>query len=1209
MSDATPAVETGRTPKIEVNGKDASKDVSSEAEDRLHDAESLFNDHGDTSGDGVFSLSPGQLDCIVDPKNPFMIKVMGGVSGISHRLGSDPHQGLVDAQLSETELGHREKRYGRNEIPEKDLDGFFKIVLMTLNDKVLIVLVIAAIIALSLGIYEAVGQPHPDGDYPTDWVEGLAILVAVIVVTLVGSVNDWQKERQFAKLNRKKEDRLVEVVRNGQKCQINIRELEVGDLAVIQPGDVLPVDGVLLEANDVQCDESSVTGESDNLVKVSAFNALKLMDGGQTNDKKIDCVMISGSKVMQGSGVYMVTAVGQSSMYGRTLMSLQGGSEVTPLQEKLNRIADGIAIFGVWSAIILFIVLFIRFCVRVTGHYLIKVPDGVFYADDPRHVTSAMKGNLFMNIFIIAITIIVVAVPEGLPLAVTLALAFATKRMIKDNCLVRVLKSCETMGNATTVCSDKTGTLTENKMTVVASSIGTETWKEGQDHEPTFDDKEFGEVIADSICLNSSVYEQVDNPDTLIGSKTEMALVGFARRFLGVSSGTLKKYRDERPCAFVLPFDSARKYMVTIRKHGSGYRMLVKGAAEIIMNSSTALKDSDTEFTPESRNVFLHQLDDYADDALRVIGIGYKDFTASKGIEGLKPEDIDISSLTFLGLFGIKDPLRPGVAHAVAQCLRAGVCVRMVTGDNLRTARAIAINAGIVSAEDARTCVFEGPEFRKLSNTEMANVVPRLRVLARSSPEDKRRLVEYLKLHGETVAVTGDGTNDAPALKLADVGFSMGISGTEVAKEASDIIIMDDNFSSIVNAMMWGRTVNDAVKKFLQFQLTVNVTAVALTFVSAVASRFNESVLTSVQLLWVNLIMDTLAALALATDAPTEECLYRKPDSRKVSLITPTMWKMIFGQTIYQLAVTFVLHFAGRQLFNYPTSKADYPSYLSEDAVDQAYDQDGQVLTAMVFNVFVWMQFFNMFVNRRIDNQMNLLSGAQRNMFFWLIAIIIGGVEILIMFVGGKVFQVTCFNSCNGHQNTKRPAMWATGIICGLVSIPVAMLIKLIPDSWVMVIYPRRLVNFFLWIIDRVNTGFLWLMTPVGWLWDAMAFGCVWLFYKVQGKNPPPKEQNVNNIDEKSPGYDYIWAPGIEQSICELRLIKRLRGGRLQQLFPIRQTKEMIVRHTPSITHLRPSFDSSARQSRSSSLTALMAPIVVSGAVGGWNPTPVEHKN
>ena len=291
-----------------------------------------------------------------------------------------------------------------------------------------------------------------------------------------------------------------------------------------------------------------------------------------------------------------------------------------------------------------------------------------------------------------------------------------------------------------------------------------------------------------------------------------------------------------------------------------------------------------------------------------------------------------------LGIFGIQDPLRPGVTEAVEQCQRAGVFVRRVTGDNIMTAKAIAQECGIYTPGGI---AIEGPKFRQLSTRQMNQIIPRLQVVARSSPDDKKILVSRLKSLGETVAVTGDGTNDAQALKSADVGFSMGVAGTEVAKEASDIILMDDNFASIVKAMSWGRAVNDAVKKFLQFQLTVNITAVLLTFVSAVANDNEESVLTAVQLLWVNLIMDTFAALALATDPPTPELLNRGPEPKSAPLINPTMWKMMIGQSIYQLVVTFVLNFAGMSIFGYST------------------DSQQDELETVVFNTFVWMQIFN----------------------------------------------------------------------------------------------------------------------------------------------------------------------------------------------------------------------------------------------------------
>lgn len=570
-----------------------------------------------------------------------------------------------------------------------------------------------------------------------------------------------------------------------------------------------------------------------------------------------------------------------------------------------------------------------------------------------------------MDILIVAITLIVVAVPEGLPLAVTLALAFATTRMLKENNLVRVLRACETMGNATTICSDKTGTLTQNKMTVVAGTIGRDARFEsassdaGEKTLPTAQAvARFSPAIKDlllqSIVVNSTAFEgEEDGVQAFIGSKTETAMLMFARDYLSMDS--VARERSSAQIVQLIPFDSARKCMgVVVKLRTGNYRLYVKGASEILLGKATrytgdvsnqSIEEIElTEADIESLNATINY---YAERSLRTIGMLYKDYNQWPPIGAKVMEDDSnmadfdniFNDMTFLGIVGIMDPLRPGVSEAVAACQKAGVIVRMVTGDNVVTARAIAKECGIYS--DGK--VMEGPAFRQLSETEMDDILPRLQVLARSSPEDKRILVRRLKELGETVAVTGDGTNDGPALKMADVGFSMGIAGTEVAKEASSIILMDDNFSSIVKAMMWGRAVNDAVRKFLQFQLTVNITAVLLTFVSAVSSADRTSVLTAVQLLWVNLIMDTFAALALATDAPTPEILNRKPTPKSASLISLNMWKMIIGQAIFQLVVTFVMYFAGARILGYST------------------ETEIKELKTMIFNTFVWMQIFNEF--------------------------------------------------------------------------------------------------------------------------------------------------------------------------------------------------------------------------------------------------------
>lgn len=1056
----------------------------------------------------------------------------------------------------------RQDFYGVNKLPEKKPKTFLALVWMALQDKVLILLSIVAVVSLAIGLYETFGQPpkYEDGkqEPKVEWVEGVAIIVAIAIVSLVGAGNDWQKERQFVKLNKKKDNRLVRVIRSGHIIEISIFDIVVGDLVQLEPGDVVPCDGVLVNSYGIRCDESSLTGESDTIKKATVSQALEKLEAKPNcppNQKGLDCFIASGSRVLEGTGDFLATAVGTNSFYGKTLMSLQTEAEETPLQAKLNIIAEGIAKIGTLAAGIMFLVLFIRFLAQLPGNTQ----------------TSAGKAEEFMNIIITAITIIVVAVPEGLPLAVTLALAFATTRMIKDNNLVRVLKACETMGGATTVCSDKTGTLTQNKMTVVAGILGLNqefelqidaSHEQEQDldntkkhethgvsklfhHNNTKDDSTVNnmpidhapvansssslpspqqfvsnltpqayDVLLSSIIVNTSAFENIEYESEMsqgntavehyIGSKTETAILSFAYEFLNM--GNLEAARNNYSVARVYPFDSANKYMATVIElpNKSGFRLLVKGASEVMISVCTSILDGENvrPIKEKETEQIKDQIIQYASNSLRAIGLVYRDF---EGLESWPPYELKddknlLQEMTFLGVVGIKDPLRHGVTKAVSDCQRAGVVVRMVTGDNIVTAKAISIDCGILDP-DSDHVVMEGPVFRKKTRQELYELVPKLRVLARSSPDDKRMLVQTLKEMGETVAVTGDGTNDAPALKLADVGFSMGISGTEVAKEASDIILMDDNFGSIVKAIIWGRTVNDAVKKFLQFQLTVNITAVVLTFVSSIASSSNTSVLTAVQLLWVNLIMDTFAALALATDPPNPSVLDRKPDNRKASLITPTMWKIIIGEAAYQLIVSFVLNFAGSGIF--------YNGTLSSH-------QEVQI-KALVFNTFVWMQYFKMFVARRLDNKYNMFEGIWKNWYYVAISSIILGAQILIMFVGGAAFSI----------QRQTGAQWGTAIICGFGSIPVGLLLRTIPDEWVIRMFPTRLYR----ALGR--------------------YGSKLLFWRYWTRRDDDQSPTIRINDDEESRIDslphYIWPAPLEQVKQDL-LILKLRGGRWNQI-------------------------------------------------------------
>lgn len=1166
-----------------------------------------------------FAFTPGQLNKMFNPKSLTAFYQLGGLGGLEKGLRTDRKSGLspdethlsghvsfdqatatgksvkvhsegstpvaverTDSRASraskaDEQFADRYRVFRDNRLPVKKGKSLLQLMWITYNDKVLILLSIAAVISLGVGLYQTFGQAHEPGEPQVEWVEGVAIIVAIAIVVIVGSLNDYSKERQFAKLNKKKQDRLVKVVRAGKTTEISVFDVMAGEVIHLEPGDLVPVDGVLIEGFNVKCDESQTTGESDIITKRSGDEVYNAIEAHESL-KKMDPFIQSGARIMEGVGTYMATSVGIYSSYGKTLMALNEDPEMTPLQAKLNVIATYIAKLGGAAGLLLFIVLFIQFLVRL-----------------PRldaNVTAAQKGQMFLEIFIVVVTIIVVAVPEGLPLAVTLALAFATTRMLKDANLVRHLKACEVMGNATTICSDKTGTLTQNKMQVVSGTIGTTNRFGGAKQRPdsnpdspveSFQDSSSDitpshfvgmlsepvkELLLKSVALNSTAFEgEVEGEKTYIGSKTESALLLFARDFLAM--GPVAEVRESATVMQMIPFDSGRKCMgIVVQLPKGKFRLYVKGASEILLAQCTttlrdpAKDDSVTDMTKSNVETVSRVIESYANRSLRTIGLCYRDFDAWPPKAARRGDGNDINfedifkEMTLLGVVGIQDPLREGVYEAVKKCQHAGVVVRMVTGDNKLTAQAIAKECGILQPN---SLVMEGPDFRNLSKMEQAEIIPRLHVLARSSPEDKRILVKRLKEKGETVAVTGDGTNDAPALKTADVGFSMGIAGTEVAKEASAIILMDDNFTSIVKALKWGRAVNDAVKRFLQFQLTVNITAVVLTFVSAVSSRQGKSVLTAVQLLWVNLIMDTLAALALATDPPQESVLDRKPERKGSSILSPTMWKMIIGQAIYQLIITFLLYYGS------PKGILPLPGPNDVPPVEEQ--------ATLVFNTFVWMQIFNQWNNRRLDNNFNIFEGLTKNWFFIAISAIMCGGQVLIVFFGGAAFQIA------KHQS---PTMWAIAIVLGAISIPVGIIIRLIPDSLVIALVPNFL------------------------------------------KNRSSKVPGVTISDEEMDMYPEPLADVRD----ELNFIRRMKGGRLNNLkFAMQHPKEMLTR-SRSPSHSRsnsvnapqtpvredsfpypatPESRNRSRSNRSRSNSALGAPtvmagIVAAGVAAGWQP-------
>ncbi|XP_008304146.1 plasma membrane calcium-transporting ATPase 2-like, partial [Stegastes partitus] len=885
--------------------------------------------------------------------------------------------------------------------------------LKTSSTDALIILQIAAIVSLGLSVYHppggnstmcghVAGGVEDEGEAHAGWIEGAAIMFSVVIVVLVTAFNDWSKEKQFRGLqSRIEQEQKFTVLRKGQVIEIPVAEILVGDIAQIKCGDLLPADGILIQGNDLKIDESSLTGECDQVDK----------------SEEKDPMLLSGTHVMEGSGKMVVSAVGLSSQTG-IIFALLGEndeeekakknktqdsialeneeaaeSEAKPeakvnqaktkkeksvLQGKLTKMSILIGKAGLVMSTLTIVVLFLFFVIDTFG-----IQGRPFLAN-----CTPIYIQYFVKFLIIGVTVLVVAVPEGLPLAVTISLAYSVKKMMKDNNLVRHLDACETMGNATAICSDKTGTLTTNRMTVVQAYISSRYYKTIP--KPDAIKPETLETLVRSIAINSAYTTKILPPEKEgglpchVGNKTECGLLGLL----------LELRRDYQPIRDEVPeeqfykvytFNSSRKSMSTVLQNADGgFIMYTKGASEIVLRKCSHILDAQGRprvFKPKDCDKVVREvIEPMACNGLRTICVAYRDFPAKAGEPAWDSENDILNELTCIAVVGIEDPVRPEVPEAVSKCQRAGITVRMVTGDNISTARAIAVKCGILRPDEDFLCL-EGEEFNRLIRNDRGEVEqerldriwPKLRVLARSSPKDKHTLVKGIidSTVGEirqVVAVTGDGTNDGPALKKADVGFAMGIAGTDVAKEASDIILTDDNFTSIVKAVMWGRNVYDSIAKFLQFQLTVNVVAVIVAFTGACITQ--DSPLKAVQMLWVNLIMDTLASLALATEQPTESLLERKPYGRDKPLISRTMMKNILGHAVYQLIVIFTLLFAGEKLFGISSGRnAPLHSPPSEHYT-------------IVFNAFVMMQLFNELNARKLHGERNVFEGIHKNLVF-----------------------------------------------------------------------------------------------------------------------------------------------------------------------------------------------------------------------------------
>ncbi|XP_010443383.1 PREDICTED: calcium-transporting ATPase 8, plasma membrane-type-like isoform X2 [Camelina sativa] len=935
---------------------------------------------------GDFGITPEQLVIMSKDHNNGSLQQYGGPQGLSSLLKTNPEKGISG---DDDDLLKRKTVYGSNTYPRKKGKGFLRFLWDASHDLTLIILMVAAVASLALGIKT---EGIKEG-----WYDGGSIAFAVILVIVVTAVSDYKQSLQFQNLNDEKRNIHLEVVRGGRRVEISIYDIVVGDVIPLNIGNQVPADGVLISGHSLALDESSMTGES----KIVNKDAIK------------DPFLMSGCKVADGNGAMLVTGVGVNTEWGLLMASIsEDNGEETPLQVRLNGVATFIGSIGLAVAAAVLVILLTRY---FTGHTK-DVGGG------PQFIKGKTKiGHVVddvVKVITVAVTIVVVAVPEGLPLAVTLTLAYSMRKMMADKALVRRLSACETMGSATTICSDKTGTLTLNQMTVVESYAGGKKTDTAQ-LPPTITS-----LVVEGISQNTtgSIFVPEGGGELeLSGSPTEKAILGWGIK-LGMNFETT---RSQSSILHAFPFNSEKKRGgVAVKTADGEVHVHWKGASEIVLASCRSYIDEDGNVAPmteEKALYFRNGIEEMAGRTLRCVALAFRTFEAEKVPTGeelskwVLPED----DLILLAIVGIKDPCRPGVKDSVQLCQNAGVKVRMVTGDNIQTARAIALECGILTsdADASEPTLIEGKSFRAMTDAERDKISSKISVMGRSSPNDKLLLVQSLRRQGHVVAVTGDGTNDAPALHEADIGLAMGIAGTEVAKESSDIIILDDNFASVVKVVRWGRSVYANIQKFIQFQLTVNVAALIINVVAAISS--GDVPLTAVQLLWVNLIMDTLGALALATEPPTDHLMGRPPVGRKEPLITNIMWRNLLIQAIYQVSVLLTLNFRGISILGL---EHEVPAHAT------------RVKNTIIFNAFVLCQAFNEF-NARKPDEKNIFKGVIKNRLFMGIIVITLVLQVIIVEFLGKFASTTKLN-------------WKQWLICaaiGVISWPLALVGKFIP--------------------------------------------------------------------------------------------------------------------------------------------------------------------
>ena len=855
------------------------------------------------------------------------------------------YQGLNPEQVAESRRLH-----GENVLTPPEKTSLWKQFLEKFEDPIIRILLVAWVLSMVIAGVHCWG---PEAAGFSAFLEPLGIFFAIMLASCVGFFFEVKANRAFDVLNTVNDDILVTVIRGGKITEVPRRDIVVGDIVLLGTGDEVPADGHLLEAVSLQINESTLTGEP----LVSKTTREEDFDTEATYPSN---VVMRGTTVVDGHGVMVVEQVGDATGYGKVYEGSQIDNNIdTPLQIQLKGLANVISKAGYTIAVVTFLAL--------AGKMVLS---GESY--------SVMEWiSHLLNFFMVAVTLIVVSVPEGLPMSVTLSLALSMNRMLKTNNLVRKMHACETMGATTVICTDKTGTLTQNQMQVHETKFyNLANQKLGND--------ELSKLIQEGIAVNSTANLERENGTVkTLGNPTEAALL----LWLNAQQIDYLPLREEADVVSQLTFSTERKYMATVVQSPLlGKKVLyVKGAPEIVLsNSRRVAMNGEYVSVEKARPEIEQQLLAYQNQAMRTLGFAYQilDEGANEApyTEGRLNPDVD---LTYIGIVAISDPVRKDVPAAVQSCMKAGISVKIVTGDTPGTAREIGRQIGIWKPEDTERNIITGPAFEALSDKEALERVLDLKIMCRARPTDKQRLVQLLQQKGAVVAVTGDGTNDAPALKAAQVGLSMG-DGTSVAKEASDITILDNSFSSITRAVMWGRSLYRNIQRFLLFQLTINVAACLIVLLGSLIGT--ESPLTITQMLWVNLIMDTFAAGALASLPPNERVMNDKPRRSGPDgdfIITRPMAYRIFGVGVIFVAILMglLLHF-----------------HASEGL--SAHD------LSWFFSFFVMLQFWNMFNAKAFMEGTSAFAHLKESKSFLFVAVLILVGQYLIVTFGGQMFNV-----------------------------------------------------------------------------------------------------------------------------------------------------------------------------------------------------------